>query len=1459
MNVILKLHKIKILLTIAIIFFCSPNLLFGNDTIRFSGSPSAKFSKLYTLVDGFATLHMDQVFVDSKGRIWINPRVEDARNLRLSFFEYDGTQSFFYELKPNWLSEENVVHSWYLLGITPDGFLFGVNRQNNILFYWHPDTQEQYFFKLENGLTLLNIVPDPKGGIFALLLNEESNTYTVSRFYKDTKEEIASIQLNFDDPVQLHYHYPNKIATTPGSLTYPFEIKDNWGWFFHERKGLVKLNLLNKTLSFKPWSEFENIPTMQKNEYDVPQTHQKEFVWKIIDKNSDELLLFLGQQNGFFNLNNNSHKLSVENQLNTLMLKDGGENPVLEVYFAKDLENNLLIVSGYFDPWSAYKDVNNLQSVLIDKKGSWFNYTSLLRKMIDAAIFTDFWYQGKFFSADFNKEIGSTLTENGMKLLSLNPDLEIKTINYHKTYKLGSMLQLDSTNLLINSTPQVFRLRQLNETLEPNSSHGVSVIHEKGTHRPNSGRLINNGYHIQTRSYSSVVKRNGKIWMSARFNMVNRTGLQWYDPVRDTTDHISTEIIFEKFAFINDKEVALFEDNGDNTNIGDLHIFNIETKTMRTFIKEEVPFTIGAKVNDIFQSKDGVLWIGAQNGLWQIDFNSGEVRHYDQHNNLRNANIICIYEASDSLLWLGSGNSGIFILNKSTDSVRQITVSNGLSNNTVMGILCDNQLNRWVSTSDGISVLNSSGKILFYLKESDGLSSNQFNENSCVKLYDGRMVFGSDASLNILQPDHILQTLPKREGETIYLTGLKYYDNKKKGNIVREGSYNTTDFLQIPAAKNYLYLDFAISSYINLQEQTYSYRLLPFSKSNKNDASIDWINLGAESQVTINNLPPGEFIVQVRGTDEHSIQVDKPLEIPIHVGQFFYLTWWFYLLCGILISVVIFVYIRRIQTEQSRLRVEVEKRTAQIRKSKETIEKQALLLSELDQVKSNFFTNISHEFRTPLTVILGLIEQSEGQERIKKLIARNAKLLLNLVNQILELRKLESGNVSMNLIQSDIVAYIQYLIESFHSLAESKEVTVVFEADQDHFIIDYDADKIMHIVSNLLSNAIKFTPPEGKVLVTLKTSADTESSFYEIVVADTGAGIPEGKIEHIFDRFYQVDDEVSRTGSGTGVGLTLVKELTNFLGGNIEVESSQGTGAIFKVSLPITNSAPIMEESPIILNDRWHLVEPMDADLESYVVKQDRAHPSLLVVEDNPDVKAYLMTCLQDDYNLMLASDGQEGLEMALDKVPDLILSDVMMPKMDGFTLCDYLKTDQRTSHIPVVLLTAKADLDSRIEGLQHGADAYLAKPFDKRELTEQLKNLLLLRRRLQERYSSLQNISPSNEPAVKKEDEFILQLKQTILNHMADEGFGVSELCEKVFMSRTQLHNKIKSLTNRSTSHLIRLVRMEKACELLRETDLNVSQIASEVGIESLSYFSRIFKEEVGVSPNKYKENHTS
>ncbi|MGD1895019.1 MAG: ATP-binding protein [Cyclobacteriaceae bacterium] len=544
----------------------------------------------------------------------------------------------------------------------------------------------------------------------------------------------------------------------------------------------------------------------------------------------------------------------------------------------------------------------------------------------------------------------------------------------------------------------------------------------------------------------------------------------------------------------------------------------------------------------------------------------------------------------------------------------------------------------------------------------------------------------------------------------------------------------------------------------------------------------------------------------------------------------------------------------------------------ELTKLNEEVQGQKRQLEELNQVKSRFFTNISHELRTPLTIIGGMtrhIEKKPDQWLAPglQMIQRNSDQLLNLVNQILDLRKLESGTLKLDLIQGDIIFYLRYIVESFHSLAESQQIELHFRSQPQQLLMDYDPEKLLRVVSNLLSNAIKFTPEAGQVYLRVATEPgknsrtdETAASELVLTVEDTGVGISEEKLPYIFDRFYQVDDSSTRASEGTGVGLALAKELVRLMGGEITVASQVGEGTSFRITLPIRQQAPVAPTvSPETL-PQAPLSSPLSepvllSPVEDSEVTNEPEKPRLLIIEDNADVVSYLQVLLEGRYELLIATDGAEGIEMALEHIPDLILSDVMMPKKDGFAVCATLKQDERTSHIPIVLLTAKADVDSRIAGLKRGADAYLAKPFHQEELFARLEQLHQLRRQLQARYASLevQPLESTDEVEAHFEDAFMAQLRQKIEEYQDNSDFGIAALCTALGMSRSQLHLKIKALTARSTSHFIRGIRLQRANALLEQSELNISEVAYEVGFQDPAYFSRTFTQEFGVSPTSF------
>ena len=517
---------------------------------------------------------------------------------------------------------------------------------------------------------------------------------------------------------------------------------------------------------------------------------------------------------------------------------------------------------------------------------------------------------------------------------------------------------------------------------------------------------------------------------------------------------------------------------------------------------------------------------------------------------------------------------------------------------------------------------------------------------------------------------------------------------------------------------------------------------------------------------------------------------------------------------------------------------------------------------ELERLRTSFYTNITHEFRTPLTVISGMasmIEENpdEAGEAVD-MIKRNSASLLTLINQMLDLSKLDAGAMKVSMIKGDVTAYINYIIETLTAFATQEGITLQCQHEHNPFEMDYDGEKLMQVVSNLVANGIKFTPRGGKVVLwTHMTQAGGVEQFH-ISVRDTGIGIGREHLQYIFSRFYRVEDTALKTSKGTGVGLALTKDLVALMNGEIDVQSATGQGATFVVTLPVTrNAAPdhyTVGADEIRLASAAYVsgVAPTATSDETAII--DTEIPLVLVIEDNPDVASYIGKSLKSSYRVDFAADGAEGIDKALDLVPDIVISDVMMPKKDGFEVCDTLKKDERTSHVPIIMLTAKADMQSKIAGLERGADAYMSKPFNRDELTVRIRKLLETREMLQKRYSSGQLIDEGQEGAV-IEDAFIRRLTDVVLEHLDDADFGSVHLARAMTLSRSQLHNKIKALTGRSTAIYVRYIRLLEARKLLKDPELNVSEVAYDVGFKDPAYFTRCFKEEFGMAPTEYRE----
>ncbi len=891
------------------------------------------------------------------------------------------------------------------------------------------------------------------------------------------------------------------------------------------------------------------------------------------------------------------------------------------------------------------------------------------------------------------------------------------------------------------------------------------------------------------------------------------------------------------------------------------------------------PMLPRAGITSIFEDAQAVFWVGTQDGFVKVAFNaanhsSPQLQWYYNNSNDRNSlnyrhvsSFIDDPAEPNKYIWISTKGGGLNRLDKTTGNFFHLTRKDGLPDDVVYGLLPDDEGNIWGSTNKGLFCLASpkknDGKWVFRnFTKAEGLQGDEFNTGAYAKLSNGNLAFGGVNGLNIFDPKEILA----RDFEpNVFITDIlvnnqPVFPNDKSGvlkNTIEQSKTITLSHLQ-----DILTLEFSSLDFTAPNQNRYRYQL--------EGADKDWIESGPRRTATYLHLPPGKYTFKVQGSNSQGIWSDKIAGLKMTVLPPWWRTWWAYAVYILVIILIIRAYFK-FSINRAKLKSQLFVEQNEAKRAK-----------ELDTLKTQLYTNITHEFRTPLTVILGMAQQiaSKPGEHLKsgtEMIIRNGQSLLNLVNEMLDLSKLESGKMSLQLVKGDVINFLRYIVESFHSLAESQKKQFHFLSEMDSLNIAYDPEKMRQIVGNLLSNALKFTPEKGNIYISIneiRLTGGEERSLLVIKVKDTGMGIPEDQVQYIFERFYQSDNSHTRKTEGTGIGLALTKELVKLMEGEIAVKSpptGANKGSEFTVTLPfkrlvlvepgITYPDPVAIGLKSIPQQKTNGV----TENKNEIIDENSGNekPLILLVEDNADVVAYTASCLPD-YRLAVGKDGLEGLEIAAGIIPDLIITDVMMPHMDGFELCQKLRNDERTSHIPIIMLTAKADMESKMEGLQRGADVYLEKPFNREELLIRVKKLLELRKNLQQYYLKKAGLTdkPVSTPAPadeQAEDIFVKKVREAVEANLTDPGFTVEQLCKFLLMSHSQLHRKLEALTGCSPNKFIRIVRLNKAKELLKDPGNSIGSIALDCGYNDPGYFSRVFKQENGVTPQewrvKYKE----
>jgi signal transduction histidine kinase/DNA-binding response OmpR family regulator/ligand-binding sensor domain-containing protein len=835
------------------------------------------------------------------------------------------------------------------------------------------------------------------------------------------------------------------------------------------------------------------------------------------------------------------------------------------------------------------------------------------------------------------------------------------------------------------------------------------------------------------------------------------------------------------------------------------------------------------------------ICIDSENRIWfrrrgesygYYDPVTDSVRYFDEPG--KRHDVTGFDEPARDTIWVAIAHGGLgFIDTQNPDRgvTPAIAFENAYSGN-IQDIVFDLENRLWCLTDKGLFVTNTRGRKPVLFDENYGIPIRDpwSNKSALVPgqlkvLADGRMVIGYRRGLGIFHPDSlcVLYTTPEP-----YLISIRIFD--------KEISLDDNPVLKLSYDENYVSFRYSALDLYNVGT-TFRHQL--------SGVDQDWHENQPVHEATYPNLHPGNYRFVVQAISTSGYGLTKELIINFSILPPWWKTVWAYAIFLLMVIMLLFVFYR-------------------FQLNRQLAHREALKLRELDELKTRLYSNITHEFRTPITLIMGMAEElvdsfgAIGEKHFRKkleTIQKSGGNLLHLVNQLLDLARLEHGKLNYSPIRTNIIPWFQYIVESHQFLAATKEIQLTFYSETESLVMDYDPDQLMKVISNLLTNAIKFTGERGKVIC--HTRYEFSDNSFHIKVKDNGIGIPENEQSRIFGRFYQVESSGKQNRSGTGIGLSLTMEIVEMISGTITVKSQPGKGSEFEVILPVTRNAPETStdpstfERPLIPKTN----RETEIDESGYELRQGEEKSLILVAEDNPDVANYIRDTIRMQYKVKWAPDGDKALQMAFDLIPDLVITDVMMPGKDGLEVCNTLKQDQRTDHIPVIMLTAKVADNDRITGYERGADAYLTKPFNKKELLVRLEQLLKLRRQLQAKFSKL-DLKAEYEKPLNPKEQFIRKAAQFVEANLEKSIFNATDLADKVNLSESQLYRKLKAISGKSTAIFIRTVRLKKARELLETSNLSISEIAYQVGFNDPAWFSRVFKEEFGVSPTEAREN---
>ena len=888
------------------------------------------------------------------------------------------------------------------------------------------------------------------------------------------------------------------------------------------------------------------------------------------------------------------------------------------------------------------------------------------------------------------------------------------------------------------------------------------------------------------------------------------------------------------------------------TNGGGINVLNGENKVIGRFTphpkaRNDVMLPINGYIRDIEEDREGNMWIATHGGgIASYNTTTKKFTVFNTANSrLSNDKVQTIKEDSRGNIWVGTFGGGLGVFDTKTRQFNIFSEKDGLQNSTIYKILEDEKGLIWVSTNKGISSIDLTTKKINNYNNHNGVQNNNFVHGAGLRLSDGKLYFGGLEGFNYFNPKYLKKN---SNISSLLFTDLKISNQTvvaSKDGPIRE-HISVVKEINLDYRQNFS-ISYVGLNYTAAEQNQYAYKLEGFDK--------DWNYVGGTTTASYTNLDPGEYLFRIKAGNNDGTWGTEGTSIKIYIHPPFWRTLYAYTFYTIVI-IGLLLYLRYKGIQRIRQKFALE----QQRSHAEQERKEAERVQELNRLKIKFLTNLSHEFRTPISLILGLVEKLlSGEENRRayqqlQIIRRNGRRLLNLVSQLLDFRKMEEHELKLHQSQGELVSFVKEVCDSFKDLSERKKIDFVSKSSISQLFTLFDHDKLERILFNLLSNAFKFTLEGGQISLELDKKCnqpDNAATWVSIKVSDTGIGIPQDKKEKIFERFFQ--DTTAALNQGTGIGLSITKEFVNMLNGGITVDSEPGKGTTFTITLPFSPLEVTETASEVLPQTRQPDAEPVEEFKKNQSLKSKTEVPSILLVEDNEDFRFYLKDNLRLHYKIFEATNGKEGWQSALADHPQLIVSDIGMPQMNGLELSRKIKSDKRTNHIPVILLTALTGEEDQLKGLETGANDYITKPFNFEVLNVKVKNLLLLNTALKNTYSKQIKII-SKEVEIESENEKLLKTVMLYLEeNLTNLQLSVEELSRHMGMSRSSLYSKLLELTGQTPVEYIRSVKLDKAAVLLEKSDMNIAQIAYSVGFSSSNYFAKSFKAKFDILPSEY------